>query len=51
MGPTTFPPRPPLNQTVKNAIFHHIFHPPCFHPNQINTLLILELLEHTEIVK
>ena len=23
-----------LNQTVKNAIFHSIFHPPCFHSNQ-----------------
>ena len=31
-GRENFPPYF-FNQTVKNNIFHHIFHPPCFHPN------------------
>ena len=32
-APPLFSPPPPLNQTVKNVIFHPIFHP-YFHPNQ-----------------
>ena len=33
-APPLFSPPPPLNQTVENVIFLHIFHPLCFHPNQ-----------------